>query len=430
MPRRLALRLLIAWLAGIPMVSAQGPGPQGYPGPGFHGMASGNPDCRQSVPNGYQFQPTLYEQLIPTSRASAFDTDPIEDLGIAETLSHTWFRTEYLWLNYKDARKQFLGAAPLVIPPQTFDPEAFFPAVNREGARIFQQGYLAFLDGAQNRDNSGLRLTMGVPTELFTFEASAFAMGESVSNLRFPTFINVNSILGSTAYPAIPLLRDGLPSVQEAILFDQGLNVKLSSNLQGADARFVMGALTPNAATEVQPILGFNYIHYGNQMLIRGEDVTSNTVPRIESRSNNNIFGPELGLRMETRSRWVTLGFEPKFTFGVNRMSNRVNTSQIFTSAIDPVTLLPIEPDRGEKGTQTRFSPVLDLSTYARIRFSENVNLSIGYQFMALAGMSLAEENVVYNASSVLAAPPLIALKQTRQEFWTHGINVGLNFQF
>ena len=430
MPRRLALRLLIAWLAWIPMVSAQGPGPQGYPGPGFHGMAPGNPYARQSVPNGYQLQPTLYEQLLPASRASAFDTDPIEDLGIAETLSQSWFRTEYLWLNYKNPSRQFLGVAPLVVPPRTFDPKSFFPAVNRVGARVFQQGYLAFLDGAQNRDNSGLRLTMGIPTELFTFEASAFAMGESVSNLRFPTFVNVNSILGSSAYPAIPLLRDGLPSVQDAILFDQGMDVKLSSNLQGTDFKFVMGALTPNAATEVAPILGFNYIHYSNQMLIRGGDITSDTVHRIESRSNNNIFGPEMGLRMETRSRWVTLGFEPKFTFGINRMSNHVNTSQIFTSAIDPVTLLPVEPDRGEKGTLTRFAPVVDLNTYARIRFSENLHLSLGYQFMAMAGMSLAEENVVWNSSSVLAAPPQIGLKQTRQEFWMQGINIGLNYQF
>lgn len=434
MPRRLALRLLIAWLAWIPVVSAQGPGPQGYPGPGFQGMAPGNPYARQSVPNGYQLQPTLYEQLLPASRASAFDTDPIEDLGIAETLSRSWFRTEYLWLNYKNPSRQFLGVAPLVVPPETFDPNAFFPAANREGNRIFQQGYLAHLNGAQNRDNSGLRLTIGIPTELFTFEASGFAMGESVSNLRFPSFINVNSLLNSQAYPAIPLLRDGLPSDRDVILFDQGMDVKLSSNLQGTDAKFVMGALTPNVATEIAPILGFNYIHYNNQLLIRGadvgNDVTPDTVHRIESRSNNNIFGPEVGLRMETRSRWVTLGFEPKFTFGINRMSNHVNTSQIYTSAIDPITLLPVEPDRGEKGTLTRFAPVIDLNTYARIRFTENLNLSLGYQFLAAAGVSQSEQNVVWDSSSVVTDPPRIGLKQTRQEFWLQGINVGLNYQF
>ena len=225
-------------------------------------------------------------------------------------------------------------------------------------------------------------------------------------------------------------MRDGLPSAQDAILFDQGMDVKLSSNLQGTDAKFVMGALTPNAGTEVAPLIGFNYVHYANQMLIRGQDVQSNTVHRIESRSNNNIFGPELGLRMETRSRWVTLGFEPKFTFGINRMSNHVNTSQIYSSEIDPVTLLPVEPDRGEKGTLTRFAPVVDLNTYARIRFSENLNFSIGYQLMAIAGVSLSDQNVVYNASSVLTAPPQIGLKQTRHEFWTQGINVGLHYQF
>jgi hypothetical protein len=143
---------------------------------------------------------------------------------------------------------------------------------------------------------------------------------------------------------------------------------------------------------------------------------------------------------VETRSKWLTLGFEPKFTFGINRMANRVSTSQIFSSAfvtvIDPVTGLPVptttlvEPDRLVKDTLTRFAPMVDLNTYARIKLAENLNFTIGYQFMAMTGVSLSQENIVWNSSSVLTDPPLIGLNQSRSYFWMHGVNVGLQWQF
>ena len=181
------------------------------------------------------------------------------------------------------------------------------------------------------------------------------------------------------------------------------------------------GAFTPNAGTEVAPLVGFNYIHLQNRMQIRGVDDTSSTNHSIDSKANNNIFGPEIGLRMETRSKWLTLGFEPKFTFGINRISDRLTTHQIFT---------PTELDFGEKRTRTRFSPVIDLGTYARIRLAEHINLTLGYQFMATTAVSFSQDNVTWNSSSDVTAPPLIRLAQNKSDFFAHGANVGLQWQF
>ncbi len=431
MPRRLALSLLIAWLAWIPSVSAQGPGPMGAPGPAFYGMPPGGPYAGHPGPAIDQHQPTLYEQLLPASRSSYYDLDSATDLGLRETLSRTWFRTEYLWLNYRDPSSGFLGATPLVVPPALFDPTAFFPAIDRiGGVRVFQEGGLATLADANNQSVNGLRLSLGIPTQLFTFEASGFAMGESESRLRFPVFVDVNSVLGFTVIPAIPLTRDGLPSDIDYILFDQGMDVNVRSFLQGTDAKLVFGAVTPNQGLEIAPLIGFNYIHYANELLIRGDDSATGTSHLIESRSNNNIFGPELGLRMEARSKWVTLGFEPKFTFGINRMSNRVRTEQIFNPVFDPLTGLPLEADRGIKDTLTRFSPVIELGTSARVRLAENLNFTVGYQFMAMASMSYSDQNIVWDSSSTLTDPPRIGLAQRRHDFWMQGINVGLHWQF
>ncbi len=46
---------------------------------------------------------------------------------------------------------------------------------------------------------------------------------------------------------------------------------------------------------------------------------------------------------MEARSKWVTFGFEPKLTIGVNRMMNRVATEQNY---------LTTEPNRLIEETQ------------------------------------------------------------------------------
>ncbi len=428
MPRRLAIRLLIAWLAWIPLASAQGPGPQGPSGPGFPGMSqAGGPYAGPAGPSGYQLQPSLYEQLLPASRTSYYDPDALVDLGIGETLSRSWLRTEYLYMTYRDPGSQFLGATPLVVPPATFDPNAFFQAQDQNGARAGVLGRLVSLRGADNRGLNGLRMTVGIPTQLFTWETSGFGIGQSVNKLSNPTFQDVNSQQLLIVIPAIPVTRDGVPSDKDFILFDQGLDVRISSNLQAVDSKLVFGAFTPNLATEVAPILGFNYVHFGNQMLIRGNDSgingTTNTAHRVDSRANNNIFGPELGLRMETRSKWVTLGFEPKFTFGINRISNHLSTHQLVTSTVD-------EPDLAAKGTLTRFAPVIELGTYARFRLAEHVSLSIGYQFMAMPSVSFSQDNVVWNTSVVPTTLPLLGLSQNRNNFWAHGANVGIQWQF
>ena len=417
MPRRLALSLLIAWLAWIPTVSAQGPIREGMPESGFHGMVSGDPYAGRTAPAYYQQQPTLQEQLLPTSRGPFYDMDSVSDLGLAETFSRTWFRAEYLLLNYRDPDVHFLGATPA-----TLDPNSFFPAIDRiTGVRPNLEAGVPNLQAADNRNNNGFRLTMGIPTQLFTFEASVFAMGMTESQLQFPLFVDVNNILSPVVIPVIPLTRNGVPSDVDFILFDQGLDVKLRTNLQGTDIKFVFGALTPNLGTEVAPLIGFNYVRLANEIIIRGDDAASGTSHLIESNAYNNIYGPEIGLRMETRGKWVTLGFEPKFTFGINSMKNRVRTEQIFD---------PLEANRLINDRLTRFSPVIELATTARIRLAENVSLSLGYQFMATTSVSFAERNINWDSSSLLAAPPQIRLDQQRSDFWMQGINVGLQWQF
>ena len=106
---------------------------------------------------------------------------------------------------------------------------------------------------------------------------------------------------------------------------------------------------------------------------------------------------------------------------GVNRVSNRVSTQQIFS---------PTELDRVQKDGLTRFSPVIELGSYARVRLAEHLNFTLGYQFMATTNVSQSEQNISWDSSSILTNPPQINLIQREDDFWMQGVNVGLQWQF
>jgi len=411
MPRRLALSLMIAWLALTCSVFAQAQRPEGFPLAEYQG-----PYYQDGAPTYYHQQPTWQHELLPSSRVNDYDWDAAADLALAGTLGQAWFRADYLWLNYRDPSSRELGG------PTLLDTSGTFPAIDRvTGVRILTNGTLIDQTGLDSDGVSGMKFTMGIPTQLFTLETSAFGMIESKSRLNLDPFFDTNSFFNELTIPVIPVTRNGAPSLVDFILFDQGVDVTYRSRLQGVDAKIVFPALTPNVPMEVSPLLGFNYVNFNNRLNVAGSDLATLTDHVISSKSFNHVFGPEIGLRMEARSKWVTLGFEPRLTFGINRMTSRVATQQIFS---------PTEANREIEDSETKFTPIVDLSTYARIRLAENLNLSLGYQFMAMAGISQSQRNIVWDSSSVLTAPSLIRLDLRRQDFWAQGINVGLQWQF
>ena len=411
MPRRLALSLMIAWLALTCSVFAQAQRPEGFPLAEYQG-----PYYQDGAPTYYHQQPTWQHELLPSSRVNDYDWDAAADLALAGTLGQAWFRADYLWLNYRDPSSRELGG------PTLLDTSGTFPAIDRvTGVRILTNGTLIDQTGLDSDGVSGMKFTMGIPTQLFTLETSAFGMIESKSRLNLDPFFDTNSFFNELTIPVIPVTRNGAPSLVDFILFDQGVDVTYRSRLQGVDVKIVFPALTPNVPMEVSPLLGFNYVNFNNRLNVAGSDLATLTDHVISSKSFNHVFGPEIGLRMEARSKWVTLGFEPRLTFGINRMTSRVATQQIFS---------PTEANREIEDSETKFTPIVDLSTYARIRLAENLNLSLGYQFMAMAGISQSQRNIVWDSSSVLTAPSLIRLDLRRQDFWAQGINVGLQWQF
>ncbi len=407
MPRRLAL-LIIAWLASVPALFAQG---QGVAPAGFHGMPGPAPGAMN-----YQRQAMLEAQLVPARPDPFYEETPL-DLAIGNTLAASWLHTEYLYYRLRDPGTRLVGAVPATVVPGSL-----IPAIDRVGG--VRPGVLATttsLERATLDAMNGMRLTFGLPTEAFTFEGSFWGLAEKKSSIDNAVFFNSGFPLPGPVIPVIPLTRGGVASDLDYVLFDGGMNTTLSAALYATEANFVFNPITPNVATEVSPIIGFGYMNFRHELDLSGEDLGSGTFHRIESLTNNNIFGPQVGLRFEAKGKWITFGAQPKFMFGINRNHSQVSTSQIFT---------PAELDRQFEDETTRFTPTIDLKGYAKFHLKENLSLTLGYDFTAMNGVSLSDRQIVWDSSTVLTAPPQIGMDTARHTYFLHGLNVGLDWRF
>src|SRR5690606_24280232 len=84
-----------------------------------------------------------------------------------------------------------------------------------------------------------------------------------------------------------------------------------------------------------KPFVGFRYFNLEENLFQTGRfvpdpDLMQPTVTsEIDSRSKNRIYAPQIGLRMQFESRWVSFAFDPKFALGANDYFNRVRTNDL-----------------------------------------------------------------------------------------------------
>lgn len=410
MPRRLAL-LMIAWLAWVPALFAQG---QGTAPAGFRGMPGPVPG--QEL---YQRQ-MLNAQLVPSRPAPFYDETPL-DVAIGNVFSESWLRVEYL--NYRLTEP---GSRPIGAEPVTAATAPLFQATDRGGAA--RPGILArttSLERTNYENNNGLRLSFGLPTEQFTFEGSFWGFAEKQNRIDHEVLFNsdITLLFPGPVIPVIPLnpITTTTGQLQDFINFDGGMRSTITTALYGIEANFVFPPITPNVAVEVSPIVGFGYMNFRNEFEIEGADQQTATFHQIDSITNNNIFGPQLGLRMEAKGKWLTLGVEPKFLFGINRNHSEVSTAQIYTD-----TELPFLT----QDETTRFTPTVDLGAFARIHLRPNFSVTMGYDFMAMNGISLADRQIVWDSTRLPTDPPAITMDTARHTFVLHGFNVGMDWRF
>jgi Putative beta barrel porin-7 (BBP7) len=278
-------------------------------------------------------------------------------------------------------------------------------------------------------ENNGIRGTFGLPVfNAGTFEASVFALQASTADVSTPEVFgfgtadtNGDGTIDALDSPvstnlvnatAQAVLIDGLLPVGDNFLLvnDLGYQAALKTSVWGAEANFLSQTFNPNDSLSAMPFFGFRYVNFREDLRQSGQYNFSTFDPltglpldpiaserRIDATTNNNVFGPQIGLRSELRSKWFALGVQPKVMMGLNSYK-----AELLTQGI----LAPTEAERVLTEKSNTFGVIGDLEVYSKVRFSDRVSLRVGYNFLWSGMITRPADNIVYNIQSATGGLP------------------------
>lgn len=341
---------------------------------------------------GYYRQDNIVTSL-ETADDDYFDEGPLERL-LESVSRNSWIRFEYRLMEFeKPTGNTLLGA-----PTQFTDiPQVPFPVFNNAAPPVqIGTAFVPTLDDIEFQDNNGLGATLGVPLRFGTLEVSAFATEQSSTQIQFGPFTNQpGRFIGTT------VLVNG--AVSNTILLYTQFTATYTTDYWGTEAvvAFDWDRTPPGEGFHIYPLFGFRFLNLQEQLNQVGDFAPGGGVPsltsRIDSDSSNNIFGSVFGLRLEMEHRWFRAGIEPRIQLGFDSYRNRVTTNNLRAAT---------DPEQVTEEDDLIFSPAAEINAYLRVPVSDSLTLYGGYNILQLARITRPHENIRYNISPNLNAPP------------------------
>jgi hypothetical protein len=336
-----------------------------------------------------------------------------------------FFRTEYLLWDYTRPGDVLLGAqqSNLVDPHDPFD--VFDTSTNP--STLLGQASVPNLDQFKLRNNSGVRGTVGIPLIFGSMETSIFSMGTAQDNFLDTT------LLGTAADPLTG--KPGQPfaatttSVNGALgdnvlLYNDSFKAVFTSKVWGGDSNIYFNGPSSQFFS-FSPMVGFKYFDLRESLQQQGSFTPDpifglpKVVTDIYSASSNQIYAPQIGLRTKFENSWMAVTFDPKVGLGANVYKNRVYTNHLRSNA-DPFTQTI--------DSSSNICPTVDLGLNGRIKVSDRISLTGGYQFMFIGRVTRPQDNINYNDNGA-ANPPGIVVDTHKSDFIVQGITVGIELR-
>ncbi len=425
MSGRMTLGSLIVLAALIPgLCHAQGGygyGPGGQPG-GQPGVWQGQ--APSQIPPQYPGCPTppqapsntIYEQL-PDDLGVLYDDTPLETL-LKNVFRHSYYRGEFLLWSASKPGNVLLGAEPASgfipgtiltpVPPNTFTVTAN-PLTGNPATAVVPS-----LSAFDLKNMNGYRGTIGLPIGPGNFELSAFVIAPHKNEFDGSSQITQEVPADLLATPPIlnpiPANFIGQPinvaGVQNVMLYMNGYEAIMQTSIWGSEANYIIDA--PNAGTgdllTFSPIIGFRYLNYRESLSQAGgyevvTDPTTNPVTTtpasraIYSQTNNNSYGPQIGVRSELAISRLTFGAEPKIMLGLNSYTASMSTINV------PFDNPANNTNQNYHKQSTTFSPVADLRVYSRFQLSQYAFAYVAYNLMYVGNISRPYDSIGYNIS-------------------------------
>ena len=348
---------------------------------------------------------------------------------------NSFVRLEYLLWEIEDPGSEYLGARfpsePGLGRDLDFDDDIFdtdFDPSQGFFVRDFETNtlgvvYVPRIDQISLRDNSGLRLTFGIPTyEYGTIELSGWVLEQASDHYEYGP--KPDSFFFFAPNPAISFNTEEHGRML-SVGFDQ-IDTVYTSDMFGADANFVIDSLSPpGEGFKLRPVVGVKYLSLQEYQSVNGHSDAPFSQGRdfsLTSDVTNNFIGGTIGLRTELVHRWFTVGLQPSATLGGNIAEGTVRTAPFFSV------------NDGAHNTESYFSfaPILDLKAYARVCLTENLRLTVGYDAFWLAHAYRASDIIDYRIDTDGGTSLRSASRVKRQtdDVAVEGLSVGLEYVF
>ncbi|MSR58347.1 MAG: hypothetical protein EXS05_11835 [Planctomycetaceae bacterium] len=348
--------------------------------------------------------------------------------GPARWIQGGFIRAEYLNWNLKDPGDGLLGAPVLGVT----DPTQPFPVFTPGGSTLLTFATVPTTYPIALSNNSGIRATVGADLIYGgSIEVGAFFLAKKTSGFditRFPQIqvsnpFDPSSFLTFTTSLGTSVLDHGQIS-DHILLYNQLFNVTYASQLWGAEANYI-GDFDRDGFLQLNPIIGLRYFQLREKMVQYGEFKDEQIgLPQInttiESSTFNNLYGGQVGARLEMVTKWISFGLDTKLMLLGNSMVGAVTTNHLRSN------------NDGIVATNQQlnsFAFGVDVGPNVQLHLAQNFNVRVGYNFIWINHVTRPEDNIYYNGNGLLQ-PPGIVTRLTNHDWTVQGLSVGAELRF
>lgn len=315
---------------------------------------------------------------------------------------HAFFRAEYLSWTMPGPGNTLLGEESFTVNPR-----------GRFNIGGGQQAFVPDLSPISTENSSGGRITVG--GEFYggdAAELSGWLIGKRVGDFNHDSF-GRRSIL-----PAITGSIGNNPFNTAFYPFDQFYRVQYDTEMWGADAIYLFEG-DNEGLVQFRPLIGAKYVNLQQRLNLHARGTNAEYILRMDSQAKNNVYGGQVGFRMEVVTDWLTVGLEPKAGLGANTQSTDFAASD-FTGT---TTIVINNSQR-----VTTFAPFGDVTLYATIHVNKNFTIRVGYNALWTGRVTKPEANIEYAVDPGFFTN--FHLRTTRHDVLTHGLSVGGELRF
>jgi len=443
------LMVMLTLMVGVPAL-AQYPAQQPQP-PTNPGYPTGVSPASYAAgawggPSNSNGGPVIHERMLSQDRGWGY-RDTHLDRILDSVVRNSWIRLDYLLFETRRPGDHILGADDPMVDNERF------PFNVSAGGTVIGQATVPAIDNISLKNINGMRGTVGLMLNEGSLEANVWGLKENSAKMV------MNGLgaqgFGTTAaggpppdpvFAATTVNKFGEPLGGEAFLYDHSFGARYVQDVWGTGINYIRNDANVGEGFRMMPMLGFRYLEV-NEGLFQtgvfnggfdgvvdfGEDLNSNgvmdvgedinndglldlgLVSVINSRVNNEIFAPQIGMRFQLQHRWFTLGFEPKVALGGNRYQMEVETDQL-RSFGDPLTK--------SSSSGWKEAMIMDFRFYLKLFPSEDIEFFLSYDITVAQNVSRAYDNIYYNDNGQ-SEPPAIGVDPGFERVWWQGLVLG-----